>query len=239
PLAMVIQQESVLVRDGILYFGLSAFGDRSGIYMLGQAAGGYGNAVSMVHGIPDTQPDGTAYIYSLASAGDNLYVSYINHLTAGSSNGTQNTVRLEGQNANVKYSNATYESIWVDADEPESTKEWSGFLLYAKDMPSSDCQIIVDARVDNSDNYSSDVSSITRSGATATVTMYNPHGFSTGYSIVISGADQSDYNGTYTMGISHWRRLLHHLQFKRCRSSHVTLFTRRRCTKNQAHRPGS
>ncbi len=43
------------------------------------------------------------------------------------------------------------------------------------------------------------VSSITRSSTTATVTTSTSHGFSTGDSITIIGADQSGYNGTFTI----------------------------------------
>lgn len=42
------------------------------------------------------------------------------------------------------------------------------------------------------------VSSITRSGATATVTLSN-HGYATGQSITISGSTQSQYNGTFAI----------------------------------------
>jgi hypothetical protein len=43
------------------------------------------------------------------------------------------------------------------------------------------------------------VRSITRSSTTATVTTFDPHGFSNGASVVIAGASQSEYNGTFTI----------------------------------------
>jgi len=46
------------------------------------------------------------------------------------------------------------------------------------------------------------VSSITRSGTTATVTTATAHGFSTGQKVVISGATQTDYNGAFTVTVS-------------------------------------
>lgn len=46
------------------------------------------------------------------------------------------------------------------------------------------------------------VSSITRSGGTATVTTGAAHGFATGQKVVISGATQTDYNGAYTITVT-------------------------------------
>jgi hypothetical protein len=43
------------------------------------------------------------------------------------------------------------------------------------------------------------ISSITRSGTTATVTCSVSHGFSSGASVLISGAGQSEYNGVFTI----------------------------------------
>ena len=46
------------------------------------------------------------------------------------------------------------------------------------------------------------VSSITRSGTTATVTTATAHGFTTGQKVVISGATQADYNGAFTVTVT-------------------------------------
>ncbi len=51
----------------------------------------------------------------------------------------------------------------------------------------------------NSAVYNGAVQSITRSGATATLTKAN-HGFSDGKSLTIAGADQTEYNGAVTVG---------------------------------------
>jgi hypothetical protein len=48
-------------------------------------------------------------------------------------------------------------------------------------------------------NTAKSVSSITRSSSTATVTTATAHGYATGDSVVISGAVESDYNGTYSI----------------------------------------
>jgi hypothetical protein len=46
------------------------------------------------------------------------------------------------------------------------------------------------------------VSSITRSGTTATATTATAHGFTTGQKVVISGATQTDYNGAFTVTVT-------------------------------------
>ena len=46
------------------------------------------------------------------------------------------------------------------------------------------------------------ISSITRSGGTATVTTATPHGFTTGQSLTIAGATQTEYNGTFTITVT-------------------------------------
>jgi hypothetical protein len=52
------------------------------------------------------------------------------------------------------------------------------------------------------DGYTASVTSITRSGSTATVTCANAHGFNTGNSTTIAGANESDYNGTFTVTVT-------------------------------------
>jgi hypothetical protein len=46
------------------------------------------------------------------------------------------------------------------------------------------------------------VSSLTRSGSTATLTTSTPHSFVTGQKVVISGATQTDYNGAFTVTVT-------------------------------------
>ena len=48
----------------------------------------------------------------------------------------------------------------------------------------------------------STVSSLTRSGTTATATTSAAHGYSTGQSVTISGASQSEYNGLFTVTVT-------------------------------------
>jgi hypothetical protein len=46
------------------------------------------------------------------------------------------------------------------------------------------------------------VSSLTRSGSTATLTTSTPHGFLTGQKVVVSGATQANYNGAFTVTVT-------------------------------------
>lgn len=46
------------------------------------------------------------------------------------------------------------------------------------------------------------VSSITRSGTTATVTTSAAHGYATGQRVTLAGADQADYNGTFEITVT-------------------------------------
>ena len=51
-------------------------------------------------------------------------------------------------------------------------------------------------------NYGRSVTSITRSSTTATVTTSIAHGYTTGDSVVIAGATETDYNGVYTITVT-------------------------------------
>lgn len=46
------------------------------------------------------------------------------------------------------------------------------------------------------------VSSITRTGSTATATTSSAHGYTTGQRVTIAGADQADYNGTFEVTVT-------------------------------------
>lgn len=50
--------------------------------------------------------------------------------------------------------------------------------------------------------YTASVTSITRSGATATVTVPVPHNLITGQSVTIAGANETDYNGTFAVTVT-------------------------------------
>jgi len=53
-----------------------------------------------------------------------------------------------------------------------------------------------------SESVSSPITSITSASTTATVTTTSQHGLATGDTVVISGATQTEYNGTYTVTVS-------------------------------------
>lgn len=54
----------------------------------------------------------------------------------------------------------------------------------------------------NSEGAPASVSSITRSGSVATVTMGSSHGAATGQNMTIRGANQQDYNGTFPITVT-------------------------------------
>jgi hypothetical protein len=60
---------------------------------------------------------------------------------------------------------------------------------------------VLDAVLVNGYNSTS-VTSITRSGSTATLTASSVHGFSTGQTIVVAGANESEYNGTFVCTVT-------------------------------------
>jgi len=78
--------------------------------------------------------------------------------------------------------------IGIPAVEP------SGVFVFVNGLVQ--CGGGVDYLVSTSDTT---ITSITRSGTTATATTLNPHGASIGSDVEISGATESDYNGTFTI----------------------------------------
>jgi hypothetical protein len=52
------------------------------------------------------------------------------------------------------------------------------------------------------DGFTNSVTSITRSGSTATVTTSTAHGYQTGAQTTIAGANEGDYNGTFTITVT-------------------------------------
>lgn len=88
----------------------------------------------------------------------------------------------------LKSSNA---STWTPVQESDLT-----FRMYGANFTSST------RTVNLGQLRGATVSSITRSGGTATVTTSTPHGFATGQKVVISGANQADYNGAQTITVT-------------------------------------
>lgn len=88
----------------------------------------------------------------------------------------------------LKSSNA---STWTPVQESDLT-----FRMYGASFTSTS------RTVNLGQLRSAAVSSITRSGTTATVTTATAHGFTTGQKVVISGATQTDYNGAFTATVT-------------------------------------
>ena len=81
-------------------------------------------------------------------------------------------------------------STWTPVQEADLT-----FRLYGASFTSTTRTVAL------GDVFQAAVSGITRSGATATVTAPG-HGFTTGQKVVIYGANQSDYNGAFTVTVT-------------------------------------
>lgn len=88
----------------------------------------------------------------------------------------------------LKSSNA---STWTPVQESDLT-----FRMYGANFTSTT------RTVNLGQIRAASVSSITRTGTTATVTTATEHGYSTGQKVVMSGANQTDYNGAFTVTVS-------------------------------------
>jgi hypothetical protein len=88
----------------------------------------------------------------------------------------------------LKSSNA---STWTPVQESDLT-----FRMYGANFTSTTRTITLGQL------RGATVSSLTRSGSTATLTTSTPHGFTTGQKVVISGAAQTDYNGAFTVTVT-------------------------------------
>lgn len=141
----IIPCQTKFIKDNILYFGLWKT-DKAGLYAIGQA--GPRLPVALVLSRRFDTSAYTAHKPQAAIAfGPNFYLSF-------DDNGTSDIKRIEGNNSPTRSSNAVYESIVIDAGSPEYNKEWRGFILNAKSMPSS-CSIVFDIRTDNASSYDS------------------------------------------------------------------------------------
>jgi hypothetical protein len=188
----IVPDTTKFVKDNIMYFGLWKT-DKTGLYALGQVddqapvalilAKRFGTSNYALH-----RP------HAAIAAGQNFYGAYLD-------DATDKVVNCFDGSSPSRSSQALYESIWYDASNPEISKQWEGFILTTTPVASA-VSIGVVGRVDNATNYASDVTSITRASTTATVTTTTSHGLITGDSVVISGALQSDYNGTYTITVT-------------------------------------
>lgn len=202
----MISPTSLFVRNGILYFGVCGpeNTNRSGLYALGKAGAGKPLALVLAKRFTvDRSPSASSALgHTPAGAfgfGTNIYCSYMRRYSTSVDGGAVAVaLRCEEANSPTRSSYAIYESVLVDGNNQETLKDWEGFLLGVRNMPSS-TSIRVDARVDNNSSHTQSVTSITRSSNTATVTTPSAHNVLEGDLITISGAGESQYNGIFTV----------------------------------------
>lgn len=139
----VIPDATKFIKNNILYFGLWKT-DKSGLHAIGSSS------ASKPLGIVLQKRFGTTD-YSLHkptaafSYGPNYFASYLD-------NGTDTSVKLEDNNSPTRSSNALWETVLVDADSPETLKDWVSFLAMTKPIPSG-CSITSVMRTDNAASY--------------------------------------------------------------------------------------
>jgi len=153
----IIYPNSVFVKDNILYFGLSrsAASDDSGLYALGRTIEGGPLALVLAKRFSSTASAAgkSHHPFAAKSAGPNIFVSYC----ARGASDVNTIVRVEEMNSPTRSSTAVYESIYIDGGRPETVKDWIGFRVVTKPIPTG-CTITVDARTDNATSYDSNSS---------------------------------------------------------------------------------
>jgi len=138
----IIPDATKFVKDKAFYFGLWKT-DKSGLYAIGQVEPGKPYALVLAKRF-HTSDYSKHKPYAAISVGDNWYASFDDNTTAS-------VAKAEGT-SQVRSSNAIYETIWLDLNSPETPKTWEGFLIGTKVLPAN-CQILVDAKVDNATSY--------------------------------------------------------------------------------------
>ena len=143
-------------KDKILYFGLYKT-DKTGIYGLGQLDSNKPNALVLSKRfIPSGTSDYANHKpVALLIQGPNFYASY--YATT-----TSNNSRCESNNSPNRSSDAVYESVWIDNQQPYKNKELNEVLVATYPLVAS-TSVAGSAAVD----YSSSYTSITRADATS------------------------------------------------------------------------
>ena len=134
---------TVFIDNNILYFGLWKT-DKTGLYALGRVTEGAPLALVLAKRF-DTSDYSTHTPNAASKFGNNWFAAMLD-------NATENTMRIEGNNSPTRSSNAVYESVWFDGGNPEAIKDWRGYIVLSKVIPTS-CEIKVDCKVDNATNY--------------------------------------------------------------------------------------
>lgn len=148
--------KTVSTKDKILYFGLWKT-DKSGIYAIGQLDADKPNAVilSKRFGTGDYTLHSP---YAVHIQGPNYYGAYSN-------NGTNTAVICKTLNSPSRSTTGTYESIWLDMDEPFKNKTMSEVNVALYPLPASSS---VTASI--ACDYSASYTDINRADGTAITT---------------------------------------------------------------------
>lgn len=154
--------KTVAKKDNILYFGLNKT-DKTGIYAIGQLDNDKPTALILSKRFATSSyADHTPY--SLYIQGPNYYASF--------SDGSQQHVRCETNNSPNRSSNATYETIWFDDDDPLTDKDMP--FAYVSTYPLSASTSI---NMDVAKDYGAYDTSITRPDGTDMNTTNDVLGF--------------------------------------------------------------
>lgn len=130
-------------KDKILYFGLYKT-DKTGIYALGQLDDKKPNALILSKRF-DTSNYANHKPTALLIHGPNYYVAF-------DDNGTADNTRCETNNSPTRSSNAVYESVWIDDDDPNRDKTLKAIFVMTKKLSAS-TSITVSVASDYDNSY--------------------------------------------------------------------------------------
>ena len=122
-----------------MYFGLWKT-DKTGLYAIGKAGARLPTALILSRRF-DTSSYALHKPQAANAFGPNFFCAF-------DDNGSADFARIENNNSHTRSSNATDESILIDAGDSYASKSWMGFLLKTKSMP-DDCSIKIDVNIDN------------------------------------------------------------------------------------------
>lgn len=130
-------------KDKVIYFSFNKT-DKSGIYALGQLDADKPVAIFLSKRFGTT--DYALHVpYSLHIQGPNFYADFAD-------NGTDTSVRCESNNTPDRSVTGTYESIWLDVDEPFKDKNLLYVLASIYPLPASS-SVTISIAVDYSSTY--------------------------------------------------------------------------------------
>lgn len=139
-------------KDRILYFNLYKT-DKTGLYALGQLDNNKPNALVLSKRFHTTDYSNHTP-YGLLIQGSNFYAAF-------DDDGTASNARCETNNSPARSSNAVYESVWIDDDEPQIDKKLETTYLLTYPLPASTSLTL---SVDS--DYSGSYTAVTRADGT-------------------------------------------------------------------------